>query len=212
MPLRLTHESMQLRFIRRVVSRSYLLADLSQRAPRVTVLVADEGRPRPLRTNMFVMATIYAGRGSAPVKIRNLSTSGALIEGARIPPQMTDVTLQRGGLTVDGKVVWCSNGRAGLEFESPISVAHWLPGGEALLEQERVDAVFHGAQAQREPGPDSSEPRGPVTSAEILKTKAMLEVLGDALADDADVLVRHGAQLQALDLAVQVLGRLAVLT
>jgi hypothetical protein len=161
---------------------------------------------------MFVMATIYAGRGSAPVKIRNLSTSGALIEGARIPPQMTDVTLRRGGLTVDGKVVWCSNGRAGLEFESPISVAHWLPGGEALLEQERVDAVFHGAEAQSEPGPDSIEPRGPVTSAEILKTKAMLEVLGDALADDADVLVRHGAQLQALDLAVQVLGRLAVLT
>jgi hypothetical protein len=158
---------------------------------------------------MFVMATIFAGNGSAPVKIRNLSPSGALIEGARLPPQAAEVSLRRGSLIASGKVVWCSNGRAGLQFESLISVAHWLPGGEALREQERVDAVFHGAEGKNEPGSVSLQPQGSVTAAEILKTKAMLEVLADALADDADVLVRHGTQMQALDLAVQMLGKLA---
>jgi hypothetical protein len=161
---------------------------------------------------MFIMATIYAGSGCAPVKIRNLSTTGALIEGARIPPQMTKVSLRRGGLNVIGTVVWCSNGRAGLEFESPISVAHWLPGGEALLDQEQVDAVFHGAEGNNERGSGSVEPQESVTAADIMTTKAMLEVLADALADDTDLLVRHGAQMQALDLAVQMLGKLAAQT
>jgi hypothetical protein len=194
-----------------VVSWFNLLADLARRTFRVTVQeVGDDGRARPLRTNMFVMATIYAGGGSAPVKIRNLSTTGALIEGTRIPPQTAEISLRRGGLNVTGKVVWCSNGRAGLEFESPISVAHWLPGGEALVEQERIDAVFHGATGQGEPASGPVElTQETVTVAEILKSKAMLEALADALADDADVLVRHGGQIQALDLAIQVLGKLA---
>ena len=51
---------------------------------------------RPIRTNMFLMATIYAGGGSAPVKVRNLSLAGALIEGGRIPDVASEITLRRG--------------------------------------------------------------------------------------------------------------------
>lgn len=35
--------------------------------------------PRQPRTNMFVLATIYADTGSAPARVRNLSPTGALI-------------------------------------------------------------------------------------------------------------------------------------
>ena len=50
---------------------------------------------REPRTNMFVMATIYADTGSAPVKVRNLSSTGALIEGEVLPPLGATVRLRR---------------------------------------------------------------------------------------------------------------------
>lgn len=38
-----------------------------------------------LRTNMFALATVAGKDVAGPVKIRNLSPSGALIEGALLP-------------------------------------------------------------------------------------------------------------------------------
>lgn len=162
------------------------------------------------RTNMFVVATIYAGDASAPVKIRNLSRTGALIEGARLPPVGTKISLRRGSLHAGGEVVWSGNGRAGIKLDAPASVAHWLPGGEALLQQEQVDAIFQEIKAS---GASSLPARDPlpstVTAEEVGKVVALLGELAESLSDDADVVARHGVQMQALDLAAQMLGKLS---
>lgn len=178
---------------------------------RVTVReVPDDNLIRPPRTNMFVMATIYTDGGSAPVKIRNLSATGALIEGDLVPSRAAAVSLRRGELIVTGKIVWCSNGRAGLQFETPISVVHWLPGGEVLLKKELVSAAFHCAKTGIVPNSTAPEPPfEAATPEEIIMAKDRLEVLADALADDADVLMRHGERLQSLDFAIQILGKLS---
>ena len=93
------------------------------------------------RTNLFVMAAICGGLGSEPVKVRNLSPNGALIEGAVLPQTGTQVRLCRADLEVGGEIVWCKDGRAGLQFGSPVVVADWLPQGSANAGQQRVDQL-----------------------------------------------------------------------
>jgi hypothetical protein len=167
--------------------------------------LSEQGRLREPRTNMFVLATLYAGGASAPVKIRNLSPTGALIEGKRIPPPATKVSLRRGSLAVSGQVMWCGDGRAGLNFEAPAAVAHWLPGGEALIKQARVDAIFNGSGglAASDAAPDATTP------FEIVKVQRLLLSLAEALADDAQAVVRYAAELQALDVAAELLAQMA---
>jgi hypothetical protein len=57
----------------------------------------DSGRQQraDIRSNMFVMAVLYCDGCSAPVRIRNLSRSGALIESAVIPPDGAHPTWPR---------------------------------------------------------------------------------------------------------------------
>lgn len=159
---------------------------------------------------MFVMATINAGVHGAPVKVRNLSSTGGLVEGARIPDPATKIVLRRGELTVSGTVVWKEMDRAGLKFDAPIYVPHWLPGGDAMMKNHLVDAAFHGSKTR----PDSASPATELTSGSvdkemIMQAEGLLEELANALADDEDIVKRFGAQLQSLDLAIQLLRRLA---
>lgn len=171
--------------------------------------------PRPPRTNMFVMATIYAGTGSAPVKVRNLSSSGALIEGPVLPHPGTQVRLSRGGLSITADIVWQKDGRAGLRFESVVSVADWLPHGRAISAQQRVDEIVQQAK-------DTSNGMLPVASidypgsqiaklsaTDLTRLRLAIQSLAEDLAADPAAVERHGSKLQTLDIAAQALGRLA---
>lgn len=163
---------------------------------------------RPLRTNMLLMATIYAGGGSAPVKVRNLSAGGALIEGVRIPDLASEITLRRGELAVDGTVVWSKSGRAGLKFKTAISVAYWLPGGETLRKQEMTDSVFHGPAGTSPLLQTEEPPQRLVTLSEITEVHDMLSTLANVLAEDDNVLISYAVQLQSLDFTLQLLKKL----
>lgn len=95
------------------------------------------------RTNMFVMASLIARSASGPVRVRNLSSTGALIEGAVIPAPGERVFLRRAGATVVGEVIWSRDGRAGLRSDSRVTVADWLPRANCSA-QQRVDEVVQG--------------------------------------------------------------------
>jgi len=56
------------------------------------------------RSNIFVMATIYAPGGSTPVRVRNMSRTGALVEAPVLPAAGSRVRLSRGSLTVVGDI------------------------------------------------------------------------------------------------------------
>lgn len=170
--------------------------------------------PRKVRTNMFVMATIFAGSGSAPVRIRDLSPDGALIEGGVLPHPGSRVRLVRGDLVISGQVVWMRGARAGLHFDAIANVADWLPSARRPSQQSRVDAIVHGIPDLSFSTPKAViEPRPSQTDAnEILRVRAMLELLGEELAGDIDVITRHGSKLQTLDLAAQLLAKLAMKT
>ena len=53
------------------------------------------------RTNMFVMAALVTGHTRETVKVRNMSASGALVEGPTLPNPGTPCLLNRGEIALE---------------------------------------------------------------------------------------------------------------
>jgi hypothetical protein len=172
---------------------------------------AHEHRTEP-RSNIFVTATLYAAGGSTPVRIRNMSHSGALVEAAALPSSGQPIRLSRGSLSVAGQIMWVAGPRAGLHFASPVSVTDWLPSGKRGSGQQLVDELVHqsrlGAVAQ--PAPlDPAPSRIPATAEELHRYQQMLERAGEQLASDPSVAGAHLTALQLIDGVAQALAKLA---
>ena len=157
---------------------------------------------------MFVSATSVSGNRVQPVRIRNMSREGALLEGAVVPADGEEFELVRAHLRVSARSMWVSGNQCGVSFKAPIDVVEWMariaPG-----HQQQVDSLVHQARldiaAGRGPSADASD-APPASNVEKIHTAiALLEELEGALADDALVIARHQDQLQALDRALQLL-------
>ncbi len=61
---------------------------------------------RAPRTNLPLSATIEAGALKAPVRIRNMSANGAMLDGAALPPVGAALTLRRADLDIGATVIW----------------------------------------------------------------------------------------------------------
>jgi hypothetical protein len=171
----------------------------------------DEKRFDP-RSNIFVIATLYGGRAPAPVRVRNMSRHGALVEAAALPPIGTSVRLCRGGLSVTGEVMWVDEGKAGLHFDSMTSVGEWLPGGKRGIGQQMADELVHQARLGKVPAlpPAANIESQPCPiSVELQRHAAELEQAGGELAADAEIAGRYAASLQAIDGVAQALAKLA---
>jgi hypothetical protein len=95
------------------------------------------------RSNIFVMAALYAdGRSVAPVRIRNISRTGALVEGVELPLVGGKVRLSRASLSATGMLVWVEGAKAGINFDETVVVADWLPQGRRAFGQQSVDELF----------------------------------------------------------------------
>ena len=174
---------------------------------------ASEGRIER-RTNMFVMASLVADAGSGPVKMRNLSAHGALVEGAVLPRAGSRFRLYRGELSIWGKVVWSDHGRAGLRFDSLAIVSDWLPRAQTNVAQQRIDDMI----SQMKTGRRSSAPsRAPIpvkedasiTPGDLYRLKEAIESLAEDLAEDPSLVERFASKLQTLDIVAQTLDKLA---
>ena len=93
---------------------------------RILNLVFENGRdcrrqwPRQL---MILSARLSTVTNDYPVRIRDLSSGGARVEGAELPMVGTDVMLKRGDSDVFGAVAWVSGNQAGIEFEEMLDDA-----------------------------------------------------------------------------------------
>jgi hypothetical protein len=159
---------------------------------------------------MFVLASMTAETVSGPVKIRNMSPDGALIEGAALPRLGEHLSLRRGKLVAAGRAIWCDGGRAGLRFDHLVDVAAWLPAGGP---QQQVSQAFHAIKtglANVVPLPVAPVGKSPIGKSDLLDAAMALEALADALAEDAGVIANHSTRLQVLDIAAQMLRRCAI--
>ena len=168
------------------------------------------------RTNLFVVATLYAAEGSTAVRIRNMSPEGALIEGVALPPVGSAVQLCRGSLSAAGCVVWIEDRKAGVRFSGRIAVAEWLPSGKAGTGQMLADELVHqarlGAMAKPQPAPAPANTISSAGEDELLRLCRSLEEAGEELAADAAIAERFPGPLQAIDMAAQALAKLAART
>lgn len=187
---------------------------MSRISPLSDALAGDVAHRAP-RKNLFLMASLAVAGASHPVRVRNLSATGALVESARLPAAGSDLVLRRGSVEAVGTLVWTADQRGGVRFAQPIRLADWIPGGAADHQLEidpsaaptRADIVDI-AQAP----PPADNVGSPVTARiadELAFVARRLETLGADLADEPPIVVRHAAKLQELDIAVQILGHLS---
>ena len=187
-----------------------------------------EDRAAP-RTNLLLAATAEVGGRSLPVRIRNLSETGALIEGAGLPDAGLPLILARGELQVAATVAWVAGARRGVRFAGPTPVNEWTGGKPrpidctGLRDQRRVDSIQAEARAQPVAGRAlraSEIPAPPPTVSpdldkrladELGYVQRLLEGLGDELIADLLLIQRHGKSLQSLDLVGQILGHVAAI-
>jgi hypothetical protein len=83
------------------------------------------------RSNVLLAASIEALGAVIPVKLRNLSTEGALIEGDGLPVEGSEVLFRRNELSVSSRVAWVLGKQAGVAFRRPIppeDVLRNIPG------------------------------------------------------------------------------------
>ena len=76
---------------------------------------------RQRRSNVLLAATVEFAGMSLPVKLRNLSSDGVLVEGDRLPVEGSEVIFKRQELSLAGKVAWVRDNRAGLSFKEQLS-------------------------------------------------------------------------------------------
>ncbi|MFL6758705.1 hypothetical protein [Sphingomonas sp.] len=168
------------------------------------------------RSNIFVVATIASAEAFGPVRVRNMSPYGALIEAAVLPAAGSPVRVSRGHLTASGIVAWHSGNRAGVRFDSAISLADWLPRG-VRTQQQQIDELVYSHKSGTSPrgmaAAGSLTPkRASDVRNELLELEQTLRRVAEDLAQDMPTCERHLAQIQLIDVAAQRLAALAAIS
>lgn len=85
---------------------------------------------RARRSHVLMAASIEVDGVTVAVKLRNLSSEGALIEAARLPTVGSAVVFRKNELNLAGRVAWVTGGRAGIAFDvrlDPEAVMRHVP-------------------------------------------------------------------------------------
>ena len=85
----------------------------------------DESSPtqnrKTRRSNVLMAASLELSGTSLPVKLRNLSAEGALVEGEKLPVEGSSILFRKGDLSMAG-IVACVKGRqAGVSFAQKLN-------------------------------------------------------------------------------------------
>jgi hypothetical protein len=95
---------------------------------------------RSNRSPVLLTAKVELAGADVPVILRNLSSEGALIEGAELPPEGAITKFQRKELTVEGRIVWVEGRYAGLAFDRRLEPEELLR--HVPKPRQRVESQF----------------------------------------------------------------------
>lgn len=172
---------------------------------------------RDPRTEMFLSAILKGSCGAQKsVRIRNISSGGALIETDKPPRESDSVELVRAHLKVPASVAWSKGHWCGLSFLRPIAIEYWVPSLSSrrqMVVDRDVAKIRRGdADLSNEPPPARLHDQLPSRIAEELATLGrQVELALDELAGFAPLVVRMPDPLQQLEIVSQTLGHLSSL-
>lgn len=75
---------------------------------------------RSRRSNVLLAASLEDGCTLYDVKLRNLSSEGALVEGDKLPIEGSKVVFRRNDLEVESRIAWVTGKHAGVAFGCPL--------------------------------------------------------------------------------------------
>lgn len=102
------------------------------------------GRRGAARARLHVNALLETTTGELPVLLRDLSCSGARVEGEKLPALGRTALLKRGRLEALGIVVWHDGeGRCGLHFFDPLNIEEVIAEAQQPPEPARRPAQYY---------------------------------------------------------------------
>lgn len=174
---------------------------------------------RAPRTNMFITASAEVEGRALTARIRNMSSTGALIEVSGPVRKGERLVLKRGDHIAKGAIAWSAGFKCGIAFSDLVCVSTWMgrPPARESDGQKRVDAIQaqirSGAaappavdQAPAQVGAQLLQQR---LSEEMIQLKQIVDRVGEALAGEPAILEQHAGTMQQFDIVSQTLGHLA---
>jgi hypothetical protein len=76
---------------------------------------------RSSRSQVLLTAELEHAGACLAVKLRNLSSEGALVESVKLPVEGTPVEFRRNELSTNGRVVWVNGKYAGIAFDEKLN-------------------------------------------------------------------------------------------
>lgn len=172
------------------------------------------------RSSLCLSAMIGFDNVSAAVRLRDVSASGARVDGSTLPAIGASARISRGVLQATGTIVWRTSKGCGIRFDTPLSLDAWMPG-LAARDQLDVDAMMDAVRlgdAEVLPFSSPSAPADTISAMlpqrlaeELAFVGRMLDSLGDDLCADPLIATRHAKKLQGLVISEQILGHVATL-
>ena len=111
--------------LREVIQRTYGVAHFSQSSASGGSQVSkdDDETRRAKRHPLIWRGTLHCSGQRTPIRVRNISATGAMVQCSAQAPVGSDATLEFGeGLTVLGTVGWAVGDQVGLNFHSHFDV------------------------------------------------------------------------------------------
>ena len=91
------------------------------------------------RSNVLMSASLELSGASLPVKLRNLSAEGALVEGDKLPVEGAALLFRKGDLGIAGTVAWVKGRQAGVSFGqklNPEQLLRHIPAPRPRVSQD----------------------------------------------------------------------------
>jgi hypothetical protein len=104
----------------------------------------DESGPtqnrRSRRSHLLMTATLEVSGRAINVKLRNLSSDGAQVEGDQLPVEGTSLLFRKGDLAVAGCIIWTKGRQAGIIFAQKLETQAVL--NQIAVPRPRVETDF----------------------------------------------------------------------
>ncbi len=94
---------------------------------------------RSRRSHLLMTATLEISGRAVQVKLRNLSSNGAQVEGDQLPIEGTALLFRKGDLAIAGCIIWNKGKQAGIRFEhqlEPETILNHIPVPRARMKPD----------------------------------------------------------------------------